>query len=62
MEEVPKHFDHSQCLIFIVIVPNKSFSLLMCTKVIAYGPVKKFAKPLYILWIIFSVRFGTKIY
>ena len=37
------------------------FSLLMCTKIINYGPVKKFMKPLFILDNIF-IRFRTKVY
>ena len=28
-------------------------SLSMCTKIIIYGPVKRFVRPLFIFWIIF---------
>ena len=34
----------------------------MCTKIINYGPVKQFVKPLFVFWIIFFIRFGTKVY
>ena len=34
----------------------------MCTKIITYGPVKKLVKHLFIFWIIFFIRFGTKVY
>ena len=37
-------------------------SLPMCTKIIIYGLVKKFVRPLFIIWIIFLIRFGTKVY
>ena len=34
----------------------------MYIKIINYGPVKTFVKPLFIFWIIFFIRFGTKVY
>ena len=40
---------------------NEHFSLLMCTKILSYGSVKKFVKPLFIFWFNF-VKFGTKVY
>ena len=48
---------------FISLVTKKvNFSLPMCTKMINYGLVKTFVKPLFIFWIIFFIRFGTKVY
>ena len=38
------------------------FSLLMYTKITIYGRVKKSVMPLVIFWIIFFIRFGTKLY
>ena len=38
-------------------------SLPMCSKIIIYGLVKIFVRPLFIFWIIFLfIRFGTKLY
>ena len=32
------------------------------TKIIIYGLVKRFVRPLFIFWILFFIRFGTKLY
>ena len=36
------------------------FSLLMCSKIITYGLVKTFVKPLFIFWIIFLLALELK--
>ena len=38
------------------------FSLLMYILITIYGRVKKSVMPLFIFWIIFFIRFGTKLY
>ena len=38
------------------------FLLLICTKIITYGPVKKFVKPLFIFWITFLLDLEFKVY
>ena len=38
------------------------FPVLMYTIISIYGHVKKSAMPLFIVWIIFFIRFGTKLY
>ena len=47
---------------FIWLVTNNlHFSLLVCTKVISYGHVKKYVNPFSIFWIIFLL-IGTKVF
>ena len=38
------------------------FSLLIYTIITIYGRVKKSVMPLFIFWIIFFIRVGTKLY
>ena len=38
------------------------FSLLMYTIITIYGRVKKSVMPLFIFWVIYFIRFGTKLY
>ena len=45
-----------------LVTENVHFSLLMCTKMINDGPIKKFVKPLFNFWILFLFRFATKVY
>ena len=46
---------------FIWLVTNNvHFSLLMSTKIINYGLVKKFVIPLFIFWIIFLLELELK--
>ena len=41
------------CSFIWLVMTNVLSSLSMCTKVIIYGLVKKFVRPLFIFWIIF---------
>ena len=41
---------------------NVLFSLLLYTTITIYGRVKMSVMPLFIFWIIFFIRFGTKLY
>ena len=47
---------------YLACTKNVLFSLLMYTIITIYGRVKKSVMPLIIFWIIFFIRFGTKLY
>ena len=52
--------DNQRSLKFVSKTLVLQFSLLMCPKIINYGPDKKFVKPLFIFWIIFLLDLELK--
>ena len=59
---IERTFSREKKHLIWLVTKNVHLSLLMCTKIISYGPVKTFVKPLFIFWIILFIRFGTKVY